>query len=161
MSQGMPTDPLKAAQVMELAEAGYTVSRAAQITGIPRPTASDIVNRHGRWGEVADRPVFIKLRHEQNSTIEALARKMAADSFVKAESKMSDASYYQLVVGGSILLDKARLLAGEPTQITEVVNTGNLELLAAKLSEAVQLRTQAKAEEIDITPGADAEKLGK
>ena len=153
MAQGQATDPVVAAQVAGLHDTGYTVSAAARAVGLPVSTANDIVNRHGRWGEIAALPVFNRLRQEQNRTIEALARKMAADSFVMAAEKMKDASYYQLVIGGSTLIDKAQLLAGLPTSITEHVNYDKLEALRAKLDEIAQRREEMKSREIDVTPG--------
>jgi hypothetical protein len=51
-------------QVMSAAQAGA-------LMGIPERTARDIIGRHGRWGEVADRPVFTELRLQQKAHLEA------------------------------------------------------------------------------------------
>lgn len=65
---------------------------------------------------------------------------MAADSWEKAADKMENASYYQLVMGGAILLDKARLLAGESTENIAVLHHHELvavDGLAAALGQAL------------------------
>lgn len=140
MAQGKRTDPLIAAQLMGFVDAGYPASQAGEMVGVAPRTAQDIVRCHGQWGEVAEKPVFARLRAEQNQILEALARKMAADSWVKAAEKIDKASYYQLVMGGAIMLDKARLLAGESTENVAHLHrheVAGLDDLAVKLADVL------------------------
>ena len=168
------TDYNKAALAMNLGDAGASSTQVAAQVGISQRAAWDIINRQGRWGEVAERSVFAKLRSEQNQVLEAVARSMAIDSWTDAYAKKDKASYYQLVVGGSILLDKARLLAGEPTQIIE--NTINpatvsaLEKLASVIELAkrerqardiTEIQTQFDSQKISDIPSTPASQLSK
>ena len=50
---------------MKLGDAGMVASQAAALVGIPERTAREIIARHGRWGEVANRSVFAELRLQQ------------------------------------------------------------------------------------------------
>lgn len=53
---------------------------------------------------------------------------------------MDKASYSQLVFGAAIMTDRARLLAGGPTQITanyQEVNVQGLDKLAAMISQSL------------------------
>jgi hypothetical protein len=64
-----PTDPFKAATVMNLGDAGMSAPQAAALVGIPERTAREIIARHGRWGEVAERSVFAELRLNKKHTL--------------------------------------------------------------------------------------------
>lgn len=161
---GAVTDPIKAAQAMALGDSGMPSTQVAAKVGLPERTAYDIVHRVGRWGELADTPVFAKLRHEQNRALEATGRALAAKFWIHAEDNIDKLSPYQAVVAGSILIDKAQLLAGLPTSIIETHNLtaiANLEDLGAKLADAIALRQAGKSREIDVTAAADGEKVGK
>lgn len=111
------TDPQLAAQAMNMGDAGYTPAQIAPEVGLPAGTVHDIIHRHRRWGEIAEKPVFRRLRETQNQTLEAAFRAGAAQLFAKAfdEDKLAKASTYQLVTSAAISIDKARLLAGEST----------------------------------------------
>jgi hypothetical protein len=111
-------DPKLAAQVMNMAEAGYQGQRISEAVGLPASSVSDIIARHGRWGDIADKPVFEALRRQQNQTLEAAFRAGAGQLLARAfdEDKLAKAGTYQLVVASGIAIDKARLLAGESTQ---------------------------------------------
>lgn len=144
------TDPMKAAQAMNMGDMGYTERAIGANLDVPHTTIHDILARHGRWGDVEVDPLFIQLRAEQNKTLEACARAAAAESWDKAfdSKKLEKASYYQLVVGGSILLDKARVLAGEPSNITANLNINahiGLDSLSEKLSQALLTKHHSKS----------------
>jgi len=136
------TDPIKAAQAMALGDVGYNTRQIAADIGIPQSTVRDIVKKHGRWGEIADKPVFAKLRSEQSQILEAAYRAGSAELFARAfdPAKLEKASTYQLVMSSAIAIDKARLLAGEATQHVahaHVHEVKGLDALAARLGQAL------------------------
>ena len=120
MPGGPGIDPLEAVKAFSLADLGYTPQQISQKVNISRPSLYYIFGRHGKWGEIADTPVFNRLRREQNQLLEASYRTIAASSLMHAMTpeKIAKASYYQLIVGSSIATDKAQLLAGLPTEIS-------------------------------------------
>ena len=151
MAQGRRTDYPTAALAMELQQAGYSERQIAAQTGLPAATVHGIVSGANGWNEIAQEPVFRQYRAQQNKALEQAARSLAAKSFIHAETQLPKASYYQAVVGGSILLDKARLLAGEPTEIhatLDVPELARVKALAASLAKYVVEQSQA----IDVTP---------
>jgi biotin operon repressor len=133
-------DTVKATQAMALGDMGFSQAEIAAQTGISRRSVWDILNHVGHWGEVVEQPVLKRFRQEQNSALEAAARSFAAQSWAKAAEKMDSASYYQLVMGGAILIDKARLLAGESTANVEVhtkLEVTGLDNLCSALSQVL------------------------
>jgi predicted transcriptional regulator len=154
-------DPVKAAAAMELGDLGYPSTQIAPIVGLNDRSIRDIINRHGRWGELADTPVFAKLRREQNQNLESAYRAAAAESLALAfnPDKLIKASYYQLVIGSSIALDKARLLAGESTENVIVVHRHEasvLDRLAERLGQRL-LANNVSRETIEVKPEQDQE----
>jgi len=70
------------------------------------------------------------------------------------------ASFYQLVYGAAIMTDKARLLAGEPTEIhghLDLTAVASLDKLAAMFSQ----RLVDEQKSIDTTPTPTTEKQTK
>lgn len=151
MPRGRRTNLPTAALVMEMKEKeGRSEREIAATTGLPPSTVHTILSKAAGWGEIAEGPIFKQHRAEQNKLLEVATRQLAADSFKHAADKLSEAGYYQAVVGGSILIDKARLLAGEPTEIhgisTQAVT--NLDKLAALFAN----RLVDEQKTIDVTP---------
>src|SRR3990167_2092476 len=140
---GAPSiDPKKAMTALNLEAAGHTGNAISAITGLARSSVRDILRGHGRWGEVADKPVFARLRAEQQVHLEAAFRTAAAEFLARStdEDKLQKASTYQLVIASSIALDKSRLLAGEPTEIVATYNLHAIEgidRLASILSQSL------------------------
>src|SRR5688572_3693148 len=91
------TDPVIAAQVMNLGDSGYTGSQVGRMLDIPDRTARQIIQRHGRWGEVAERPVFAELRRQQKAHLEAASRSLSAKCLMQAEAGLEKMSSYQAV----------------------------------------------------------------
>ena len=153
---GATTDPIKAAQVLALADMGYPASQAGAAAGVPRRTARDIIAGVGHWGRIdAEAPVYAQFRHEQNRALEATARQLAAKLWIHAEDNLEKMQPYQAVVAGSILVDKAQVLAGLPTEITASVNLqveARADQLIEALSSALLLKSQATPPAIDVTP---------
>ena len=153
MAKRTKTGLRTAAMVLEMKEAeGRSEREIAEATGVSASTVHRIISGAHGWGEVADREVFKRYREEQNKALEQVNRTMAAEALVKAYGKMKHASFYQLVVGASIMTDKARLLAGESTQNIEVhtkLEIAGLDKLSDMLSQRL-LSTEKPA--IDVTP---------
>jgi hypothetical protein len=104
--------------------------------------------------------VFKRHRQEQHKALEQANRTLARKSLEKAEGKMDNASYAQLVFGAAIMTDKARLLAGEPTEIHATLNltaVTTLDKLAAMLGQSLIDRSDT----IDITPTPTTDKQTK
>ena len=162
---GAPSiDPIKAAVAFNLAEIGTAKNEIARRTGISEASVRDILNKHGRWGDICELPVFAKLRAEQNQSLEAAFRIAAAQSLELAmtQEKLAKASYYQLVIGSSVAIDKARLLAGESTSNVAVVHHVEVENMSAaadaiahsllRFSQASTTVLELQNEVIDVTP---------
>src|SRR5262245_25651473 len=122
---------------------------------VERPIKFELAIRPKRiangWNPIAQEPVFRQYRAQQNKAPEQAARSLASKSFIHAETQLPKASYYQAVIGGSVLLDKARLLAGEPTEIhatLDVPELARVKALAASLAKYVVEQSQA----IEVTP---------
>jgi hypothetical protein len=129
-----------AATAVELVESGVSFRDAGRRLGIAADTVANILNGDHGWSEVTDRPIFRQYRVKQNQALEQAARTLAAKAFTHAEATLDKASFYQAVVGGSILIDKARLLAGEATQNIEVHtkhDVSGLDKLASALGQAL------------------------
>ena len=111
------TDLPTAALVMELGKTeGRSTRDVSKLTGVRRTTVENILNGAHGWDQVAQSDAFKWHRQEQNRALEQANRTMAAEALKKAWGKMDKASFYQLVTGAAIMTDKARLLAGEPTE---------------------------------------------
>jgi hypothetical protein len=158
MARGKRTDLPTAALVMEMRETdGRSENEISKLTGVPAGTVHNILSRAHGWDQIAEGDVFKRHRQEQNKVLEQANRTLAKKSLEMAESKMDRASYSQLVFGAAIMTDKARLLAGEPTEIHASVNYHaifNLDKLAAMLSQALIEKHNA----IDVTPSGDNKK---
>ena len=115
-------DPFLGAEAQAMDQAGYGNAAISRSLGLAPATIHDIVNRHGRWNELAERPVFEALRRRQNQILEAGYRTMAAKALVQCEKTIDKASAYQAAGISGLLLDKSRLLAGEPTSIEAHLN---------------------------------------
>ena len=159
MSRGRRTELPVAALVTELGKTqGQSQRQIREVTGVSLGTVSAILNGAHGWDEIAEGDVFKRHRQEQNKALEQANRTLAKKSLEAAEGKMGKASYSQLVFGAAIMTDKARLLAGEPTQIIETVDVhlvAGLDKLAALLSQSLidDPRT------IDVTPSEDGNKI--
>lgn len=143
-------DVMKAAQADVLAGSGYNPSAIARATGLARSSVYDVLKRVGHWGEIAETPVFAKLRREQSVALESAGRALAAKAMVQCEDMLPKANAYQACLISSIMIDKSRLLAGEATQIVDVntkLEVAGLDKFCAALSQAL-LADQA----VDITP---------
>ncbi len=152
---GRRTDLPTAALVMELGETeGRSEREIAGMTGISSGTVHGILSRANGWDKIAEGETFKRHRQEQNKALEQANRTLAAKALNAAEGKIDKASFYQLVYGAAIMTDKARLLAGEPTEIHANLNltaVTTLDKLAALLGQS--LIDDGKT--IDVTPAQD------
>lgn len=115
-------DAIKAAHAMTLGDMGYQSSKVAEMVDISQRAAYDIIKRHGRWGEVAERPVFAELRQQQKAHLEATSRMLSAKCLIQVDNKINECSAYQAAGIYGLLRTHERLDAGEPTEITASLN---------------------------------------
>jgi hypothetical protein len=146
-----PTDPIKALTVMNLGDAGMSGSQAAAAVGIPERTAREIIARHGRWGEIAERSVFAELRHKQKAHLEATSRYLSSECLVQLAKTLDKASAYQAAGIYGLLRTDERLDAGESTQNIEVHTKHEIEGLD-KLSDLLSQRLISTEKPADVTP---------
>lgn len=138
------TDPIVAAQAMNLGDAGYSGAAIANMLDISDRTARHLIRKHGRWAEVAERPVFAELRRQQKIHLESASRAIAAKCLIQVEEKLDKASAYQAAGIYGLLRTHERLDAGEPTEIighvTDRRSVESVEALAAALSQVLITR---------------------
>ena len=132
-------DPVKAAQVMELGDVGYSSPVIAERVGVNERTVRDIVARHGRWGEVAERSVFTELRLQQKAILHTATLAVCAKALVRVDETIDKASAYQAAGIYGLLRTHDRLDAGESTQNIEVHTKLEVEGLD-KLSDLLSQR---------------------
>lgn len=116
-------DMMKAAQADALAAVGYNPAAVGRATGLHPSSVRDVLHRVGHWGEVAQTPVFKRLRSEQSIALESAGRVLAAKAMLQCEETLPKANAYQSCLIASIMIDKSRLLAGESTENISVHNT--------------------------------------
>lgn len=129
-------------QAIAMGEAGCTPTEIAQVLPLHRTTIGQILEGHGRWGEVAENPIAIELRRDQQRHLEVAYRAAAAKSLSSAveDEKIAKASTYQLAIASKIFLESSRLLAGESTANVSVqakVDVTGLDALASALGQAL------------------------
>jgi predicted transcriptional regulator len=155
MARRKKTDLRTAALVLEMKETeGRSERDIAGSTGVPPSTVHRIIHGANGWGEVAEGELFKRYRQQQNKALEQAYRSLAADSMIHAAKKLPKASYAQAVLGSSILIDKARLLAGESTQNFEVHTKHEVENLENFCELLRQSLIQPEKTAIDVTPPA-------
>jgi hypothetical protein len=104
-----------------------------------------------RMEKIAEGETFKRHRQEQNKALEQANRTLAAKALNAAEDKIDKASFYQLVFGAAIMMDKDRLLAGEPTDIHANLNIHAVTILD-KLAAMLGQSLIGDQKTIDITP---------
>ncbi len=139
MGQGPAIDPNIAAQVMVLGDMGYNAPVIEQRTGVKQSTVRDIVKRHGRWGEIAERSVFIALRAEQKAILHSATLAICAKALIQVDETIDKTSAYQAAGIYGLLRTHDRLDAGESTQNIEVHSKLEVEGLD-KLSDLLSQR---------------------
>ncbi len=116
----------EAAEIHALRDTGMSTGQIGEQLDIPKRTVAAIVAGEGRWGDIINNdPEFVRWRDEVTRKLQTGALELAKKSFIHAEEKLPEASYYQAIVGGSILIDKARLLGNESTENLAVRVTGD------------------------------------
>ena len=107
----------EAAEIHALRATGMASGQISEQLGIPQRTVAAIIVGEGRWGEIIDNdPEFARWKGKVSRKLQITAWELATKSFVHAEKKLPDASYHQAILGGAILIDKARLLGDQSTE---------------------------------------------
>jgi hypothetical protein len=149
----------EAAKAVELVETlGYSSSKAGLVLGLAKHSVTDIINGVSGWNERKQEPLFARYRQEQKAILIHAMTQLTRESLIHASQNLHKASYSQAIVGSAILIDKTRLLAGEPTEITasiELHAVGSLDKLANLLSQSLVGEGSMGAPmgaPVDITP---------
>ena len=139
------TDLPTAALVMELGETeGRSGPEISGMTGVPRSTVENILSGAHGWDRIAQTEVFKLYRQEQNKALEQASRTLAADALKKAAEKMDAASFYQLVTGAAILIDKSRLLAGDPTENVAHLHLHQFEVMESLVEKLRRIKNEGE-----------------
>jgi len=154
------TDLATAARAVGMYQAGIPVRDISKETGLSKSTIYNVLSGEYSWKEIQQNDERYKQYKDATTRgLEVNCWELAKKSFIHAEEKLPDASYAQGVFGGAILVDKARLLAGEATEIHEVITKEKLESLEdlnERLQKAVANRIlAAKVIEAEKTPESD------
>ena len=148
MPRGRRSDKIKAATALELSETlGHSERQIAKEIGLPASTVHTILSKANGWDQISDEPIFKQHRAQQNRALEQSARTIASKAMEKAEDKIDEAGFYHLTLGAGIMIDKARLLAGESTENIAIRTKEDflkLDILAAALSEALLARKSTR-----------------
>jgi len=116
----------EAAEIHARRDTGVSSGQIGEQLNIPQRTVASIIAGEGRWGEIINNdPEFVRWKDQVTRKLQTGALELAKKSFIHAESKLHEASYYQAIVGGSILIDKSRLLGNESTANLAVRVTGD------------------------------------
>ena len=150
----------EAAEIHALRDTGMASGQISEQLGIPQRTVAAIVAGEGRWGEIIENdPEFKLWKDEVTRKLQTGALELAKKSFIHAEEKLPEASYYQAIVGGSILIDKARLLGNESTEIHEVITRESWDKQTDELvmyyAEIGRRRAAEKVIEAEKTPDSE------
>jgi len=143
----VPVPHDKLAQALVSYEHTGNAAQTARDLAMPESTVRSILSKRYRWGEVLADPFFGELRREQKKAFQVAALDLARKSLAKAEEKIDNASYLQLVTGYGILRDKERLDAGESTANISLHTTNDaddLDKVAARASRALLKRRTTK-----------------
>jgi len=133
-----------AAKAAALYDAGIPVGQVSEETGLSKRTVYSIVSGEHKWREILESDErFKQYKEETTRALQLHSWELAKKSFIHAEKKLPEASYAQGVFGGAILVDKARLLAGEATEIHHVVSREEFQSLE-DLEERLLKSTQAR-----------------
>ena len=106
----------EAAEIHALRATGMASGQISNQLNIPQRTVSAIIAGKGRWAGIINNDAeFVRWKDDCTRKLQTGALELAKKSFIHAEEKLPEASYYQAIVGGSILIDKARLLGDQST----------------------------------------------
>jgi len=150
------TDLATAARAVAMYQAGIPVRVISEETGLSKSTIYNVLSGDHKWEEILRNDErYKKYKDATTRGLEVNCWELAKKSFIHAEEKLPEASYAQGVFGGAILIDKARLLAGEATEIHEVFTkekwssqTDELEMVHAELGRRIQAGKIIEVEKI-------------
>jgi len=140
MSQGICTPPDIAAEIQVRVQAGESLRRVAADVGLSNPAVNDIAKkRHGGSVERVSEALLARKRSQAAREYEKLS-KMGRR---QAMATMEKAGPYQAAMIAAIATDKAQLLSGQPTSITETRRDGVDVISAQGVAEALQTIARA------------------
>lgn len=95
-----------------LAESGGNATAASKACGIPERTLRD-------WKRTKFADEFAEVRREKRTDFISAVWETAKDALQQVKDKLKDTTAKEAAVITGIMIDKALLLGGEPTEITE------------------------------------------
>ena len=138
--------PDETAELLDIAlEPFKTIGAAAEACGFPPSTAKRLMRRMAaRYKPLHDAVRKIK---DEDMTLLLEDRAHRCITYID-DFNMAGANVRDLAVSAGVMIDKARLLKGEPTNITRIEDVKKLDDLAEMLNEELQRRGRL----IDVTP---------
>ena len=154
------TDLATAARAVGMFQAGIPVRDISKETGLSKSTIYNVLSGEYSWKEIQQNDERYKQYKDATTRgLEVNCWELAKKSFIHAEEKLPEASYAQGVFGGAILVDKARLLAGEATVIHEELTKTKWDKqtdeLVALYAEIGRRRQAEKVIEVEKVPEGD------
>ena len=137
MAQRHYSDEQKATALAVLASNGGNVDRTARELGMPRKTLD-------RWAKGGVHPDVARSGQEKRRPLAELFEDIARRSLgYVTDEKLKTADPQKLVTIAAIATDKAQLLRGQPTSITEDVSQLSDAAIAAELASMEQAEAAA------------------
>ncbi len=151
---GRKTDPQKAAAVVAMSEGGYGPSAISRDLEIPRSTVRSILNGDDGWDRIHDQGWFQGYVATQRVALQAACTEIAKKGLKRVDETIDSATCGQAMWVTAVAIDKSRLLAGEATEIHEIVTRekwDNLNEQAWRIGKELIARAEA-AKVIEVEP---------
>lgn len=154
MAQGKRTLPQEAAAVAAMAATGSQNSEISKTLGIGLSTVKDIIAKRGCWASIHNEQWFRDYMEEHKRVIAIGNAEVQKKYLMRMCETANTASPGVSIYGYGVTFDKGRLIAGESTEIHEIVTrekVESLEELNERLQKAVANRILA-AKVIEVEP---------
>ena len=159
MAQGKRTLPQEAAAVAAMAATGSQNSEISKTLGIGLSTVKDIIAKRGCWASIHNEQWFRGYMEEHKRVIAIGNAEVQKKYLMRMCETASTASPGVSIYGYGVTFDKGRLIAGESTEIHEVLtkekwdqSTDELVMLYAEIGRR---RQAAKVIEVEKTPESE------
>jgi len=154
MAQGKRTLPREAAAVAAMAATGSQNSEISKTLGLGLSTVKDIVAKRGCWASIHNEQWFRDYMEEHKRVIAIGNAEVQKKYLMRMCETANTASPGVSIYGYGVTFDKGRLIAGESTEIHEVITKDSvqtLEQLHEKLQKAVAHKILA-AKVVEVEP---------
>jgi transposase-like protein len=130
------SDEERAAALAALKANGGNIARTAAQVGVPEQTLR-------QWRDNPDAAAPPQVREQKEEQLKDMIERVARESLEVMSEKSGEADYKDLAVGVGILIDKKRLLDGQPTSIAETRRLDLSRLTPHELDEFERLYNRA------------------